>query len=262
MPRGRRRRRPNRRRRNRRRTTWRLAQPIVFPNELVTTSRISYSLVFTGSQSVYGLTYAANGLTDPDVVGSLGLQPQYFQQLMSIYSRYEVLSCQIRISFVNSDNTDLAHLACYPSFDSTGSGAWQDAAQQPYGSAVILSRASGGFPRAILHKSLNIRHFVGRSTASINYTGTLVSNPSNLIYFQVIIAGEQAIPVLGEANVQLTFRSKYFRRTTVFDSVTSQIQEASRDDVKVEHEENRVEFIPIVIKQSKSIGAQHRISDK
>jgi hypothetical protein len=105
----------------------------------------------------------------------------------------------------------------YPSLDGTGY-TYVVSAEQPYAKRRLLS-AQGGLDKATLSLDIRPSKFIGRSTESVNYTGSASGNPSIVLYgLQVLeaIDGSTSITVEGEWSVEYTVM--FYDRVTLSSS--------------------------------------------
>jgi hypothetical protein len=234
---------PNQRRnrpvsRNSANTSWNLNSPTGFPESI--TSNLKWTQDYsqtTGSSLVR--TLALNGLFGVDLSGGGPRQPLYFDQFMLLYTRYEVTSSQIKITVMSRDDNIIYLVAVYPSITSTPVTAYPNYRDQPYSSHGICGHARG--PGKIsVSTGMGVRKIVGRNTNSINYTGSVTTNPSSLAYYHMIIENGPG-DLVDSANIyytiEMTMRARFYMRRSTQETETlisvlrmAEIQESKQND--------------------------------
>jgi hypothetical protein len=152
------------------------------PLKLHTTFRYVTHFALNGVNSTHVLS--VNGLYDPDITG-VGHQPYLFDQLMAIYRRYEVKSSRIEAIVTNRATNSSVALVVYPSIESSPPSTTAYAAELPLARRQIVTADTGGPCRATVRHEVNVSTFIGRTTASVNYTGSASANPSIPVYWMV-----------------------------------------------------------------------------
>jgi hypothetical protein len=139
-----------------------------------------------------------------------------FDQLMSVYSRYQVMSSKITVS-VRVDNSSIGQvMTVFPANTSTPAATAYYAAELPFSKMIhVTSRGSGPNVRSITSTS-NAQALVGRVISSVNYTGTAGANPSSLVYWHIQHETEDASTILGgDVAVSLEYTCFFYDRQTV-----------------------------------------------
>ncbi len=194
----------------------RLYTPSVMPDTMYLKMKYVETHFFTagiGSSQ----NYALNDVRDPDITG-LGHQPLGFDQWMAFYQFFEVLGSQIKLKGLNESNTVSWQIACYPAIQ-TPSLTISAAKEQPYVSYRFQAGAATGNQIMRMRKYMSVRKLEGRSTASINFTGTASSSPSSLRFWVIQIASvNQASTINVQLDVELTYYVKLFRRINLSQS--------------------------------------------
>lgn len=212
MPRNRnnsRRQRPRRSRRRRSTVMRSKSLQLICPQSVVVNLEYTDFANRTGS-SFYTYTYALNGLFDPNVTGT-GAQPVGFDQWSAFYARYEVISCRAKAEFFQNDTGINSTYTMYPSNDATAVAI--NAAPGQTGAVIGWTSGTSGVSRALLKANYNIRRIVGRQLFSINYTGAAGSNPSNLLYMQLVYGAADGSTVMTVTQrVYLVYRVKFYQR--------------------------------------------------
>jgi hypothetical protein len=160
-------------------------------------------------------TCALNGLYDPDVTHA-GHQPLGFDQWMAFYARYEVVKSTYKVSIVNASSIPIG-IAFYPSLSSSFL-SYEETGEQTFSRREIVS-AKGGIDKAVLVSSAVPRKFVGRSTESVNYTGSASGNPSIVLYWQQVVEsldGSTAVDAYTETTIDYVV--KLYDRNTLSSS--------------------------------------------
>lgn len=138
------------------------------------------------------MIFRVNSAYDPDYT-NVGHQPRGFDQLMGLYSRWEVLGAMIRIKFNNRDNSyaqrvslSLHNGVSIPSFinDYIESGNCRYA---------LLGTESGGKSQATLSMKVNPSKYLGVRNRTATLRGTSGTNPADVAYWHIDAAPTQAV---------------------------------------------------------------------
>lgn len=163
------------------------------------TFRYSETVVDTSSAvqaSLGTYVFSANGCYDPNNTGT-GHQPRGFDQLMTLYDHYTVLSSKITVRFTNASASSRPFCAIavrdgnvhMADFDAVGE----------YGDVVISAKPlyrqttndeAGLGESVLLTKKCNIAKFLGRKDAMSDpeLKGSASGNPSEQVFYHVIVS--------------------------------------------------------------------------
>lgn len=155
---------------------------------LRTRRRMKYSMhvTFTGSASVVSAyVFSANGVYDPDVTGT-GVQPVFFDAMMTLYNHYTVLRSRIRVNIQNL-STVTAHVAV--SVSGSSSITTDDAQLVANGNLVYAVVQ----PTGVAESTAQLRHssdagaFQGIDDVmdDPNMRGDAASQPAEQLYYHI-----------------------------------------------------------------------------
>lgn len=165
-----------------------------FPPQLFNTVRYVESVSITlgaGGDGYYN--FSCNGLFDPNNTGT-GHQPLYFDQLMSIYDHYTVLSSTITIQpqFINIANPFI--VATYVDDDTAGAVGVSSVLERPDVRWTQVFLSGGQAPK--LTNTWNAKRIFGPGTqADPSMQGTAGANPTEASYFLVYVGGNINVAV-------------------------------------------------------------------
>jgi len=127
-------------------------------------------------------TYALNSLYDPDYSGS-GTQPVGFDEIMTMFYYYRVISVRVRISCTNAGSAGI--IAVTPSRDATLPTQITAMAAND-GSVSELIAGTYGQNKKVIVKDINIAQFLGlKSNIGDDLHGTVTGSPSRVLYLHI-----------------------------------------------------------------------------
>lgn len=145
-------------------------------NQLVPTS---------GAAPAWQYIFRGNSMYDPDyAIG--GGQPVGFDQMKTLYNRYEVSASSIIVKVLNCGTTtgSYTRVAVYPSL-STGTLAMDAAIANPYSTHKLIS-ANAGMNEATLRNYISTKKIFGEMTlVDDDYSALVAVNPVNTWYWQI-----------------------------------------------------------------------------
>lgn len=137
-------------------------------------------------------TFRANGMFDPDARVGLGHQPIGFDQLMTFYNHYTVLGAKLKATFISQGPTASVNSAVVGielSGNATPTTALNDIYEQGHSKVAVMSNGNAGQVKSVIHK-LSVKKFLGQNPLDEDANaGTISSDPAELIYFHVFVAG-------------------------------------------------------------------------
>lgn len=189
--------------RSRSRSTKRYRKAITFktnvPKPLLTAQSVHfrYTEYISVQPGVSGIAdyhvFSANGLFDPDITG-VGHQPAGFDQLMSLYDHYTVISSAISCTFANTDPARRSIIGVGWNDDATPDADWRVAVENGKSTFDVLAPENGG-PCIKNHKqAINIGKVMGRPEVldEDDLRGSSGSNPNDQVYWYVWAANVTA----------------------------------------------------------------------
>lgn len=151
------------------------------------------SAAVAGSVGTY--VFSANGLYDPNLTG-IGHQPRGYDQLMSMYDHYTVLSATIKVRFMNISSSTQPLVAISVRDSSNVPGTSTDVIE--YGNKALSNKflirdaATEGTEgmTTVLSKSVNIARFLSRESilSDPQCKGSDVANPAEQVWFQIHVS--------------------------------------------------------------------------
>jgi hypothetical protein len=203
------------RRRPRFRPLGRFAYPLVVPDSTV--CKIKWTSATNPTPAIIiNQSFVMNGVYDPDLTAPVSTQPVGFDEWMGFYERYEVLGCLIEATVYNNSTSGLPIVhAMMPSMDQTPPTNPFIMMQQAHAVDGVSSGANG-VPCCVLTKYMDVKAFIGRTTASINYTGSDSTNPANRTYFHVQSESADFSRTIDiTVQVEMTFDVRFYKRRTL-----------------------------------------------
>jgi len=164
--------------------------------------------------------FRGDDLYDPDYTGS-GHQPTYFDQLMAMYNRFQVLGSRIR-AMVTPTSTSSAPVPavnfCITPNDDNGALSWTDARQLPYARSRLVTAANGA---TLMNQADSAQiHGVPQMIVGLSsYVGTSSSSPSDPWYWHVVTeTPDAATNITGFLSVVIEYDVVFFDRKLVTSS--------------------------------------------
>lgn len=176
------------------------------PDSYVTTLEYSDIVKLTNASAPYGAyVYRGNSLYDPDyVIG--GHQPLYFDQLMQIYTKYKVVSVQVKVLSVSPV---AAYLTVTPATDPLVANTNTPQYSELPRSVVTAVGTYNTIPSRPLVARYNTQGVLGLTNAQLSdsdYSGTASTNPSQLWYINIT---STSTDLATNANVSVSVRLSY-----------------------------------------------------
>lgn len=154
-----------------------LAQP--FFDEVMVTLSYTQTVSTTAGVGFYGTQLTQNDVYDPDFAG-VGSQPYGFDQWMAQYSRFSVVSSDIRVTATSRAVSGLLEVAVVPTTSTiTIPASYEAAMAMRFGKGA--STTGGSTPKTILN-SVKTCDLIGIPSYAIqgdlNYSGTSSTSPT------------------------------------------------------------------------------------
>ncbi len=158
--------------------------------------------------------YSGSGLFNPGLGLDSG-QPGGFPQWQAFYIRNQVISSSISIEILNLEANE-AQVTLLPS-NVIGASIVEVNMENRYCKNKILGRPSNARSIMKMYNKMGSRKIVGRSIDSVNYTGSISSNPADDWFWHIGFQGlEPANPPTTDLSfnmtVQITYVCKFFER--------------------------------------------------
>lgn len=161
----------------------------------------------TGTMTTY--SFAANGLTQPNLTGS-GHQPRGFDQFMLMYNHYVVVGAKITATFLNSDPNIPIVVGCYVGTDAATATDLRDFLEQgnrkykvlsadTHGGSSITTVTEFGSPK----KEFGITNMMDNT----NLRGYVSGNPTEILYFHLFSCSQNEVgnPTTTDVSVMIEY---------------------------------------------------------
>ena len=171
--------------------------------------KLRYAQLLTSTAAgVNDQDFRLNSLFDPDAEGA-GQQPQGFDELSALYTRYRVYACKTRVTYVNNDS-DTVEVITLPSTGATDYSDIQDALTAPRAKSTTLTATGGSKDRVIHSHYVNIKKSEGWDGNVQDLSAGVTASPSLLWYLHCITAQADASAVNVDMKIEMTFYCKFF----------------------------------------------------
>lgn len=140
----------------------------------------------TSSAGVTSYTFAINDLFDPNFTG-VGSQPVYFDQWMTLYTRYRVVAVDVEFDYMG--DAGIARIACGPN-PTLATGLTFDDMSGQRGAQVGFWNIGGPPARMQAHYDINKLFGIPRKAllGSVVYSGTSGSSPSSRMGWTISVS--------------------------------------------------------------------------
>lgn len=161
-----------------------------------------YADTYTATTTFSDRVFIANGMYDTNNSG-VGAQPTGFDQWMALYTKFEVLKLDYEIKYYNLASAVVTECAVYPALSSSAFTSILDV-ESVRGSKFAVCSGTSGIPSCTLRGSVNIKEWIGRTTASANFTGSATADPSTKVFLHVVVGS-----VDGVTNMNCQYRARF-----------------------------------------------------
>jgi len=160
-----------------------------FPKNITVTHK--YSDIITLVSTAGGIStylFSCNGLYDPDIT-STGHQPLWFDQIGGTYQRYCVIASKATFKFMPDDSSDIVPMTCLVMLNDdvnlVTTNPIANAEQTGSSLRFLQMDASSSL---VIKKGFSARKTFGADPVAIDrLSGTTTSNPSDQMFYQVIV---------------------------------------------------------------------------
>ena len=166
-------------------------------------------------------TFRGNSCFDPDYTGS-GHQPQYYDQMSLLYTRYRVYGSRITVAAINEQVGAALQITVIPSSDITAFTTSTYPLEHPYATPMRLLGV-GGLMSGTVSTAMATARILGlrpREILDQDYSATTGSNPSSIWYWQIVAQDLSAENVMTSLQVTINFDVEFYDRNLTSPSVT------------------------------------------
>lgn len=167
----------------------------------------------TGPDAAGNARSFQSSLRDPDLTGT-GTQPQFYDQLMAMYNKYQVLGMKVNMTVANASAVP-ALIACGFSDTIVSPTAVGDMAFYKYFKTKQIPSAGGPVTRISMYISARKINGQRQVTQMDNEDGTDTTDPVDRFYFYVNVApanltGSDTVNV--DVNTEITYYARFFEQ--------------------------------------------------
>lgn len=166
-------------------------------------------------------TFRGNSCFDPDYTAS-GHQPQYYDQLATLYTRYRVYGSKITVSAINEQVASALQVTIVPSSEITTFTTSTYPLEHPYAKPLKLLGVGGLMPSRLKH-SMTTSKILGlrpREILDQDYSALTSATPSSVWYWQVVAQDLSAENVMTSMQVIISYDVEFYDRNLTSPSLT------------------------------------------
>ncbi len=185
--------------------------PLLPSNRIVT---LAYNEIIGLVEAAVGTgihsTFSLNSLYDPNS-GGVGKQPVGFDQIMTMYGQFRVLSARFKLTFANdcTANVFCGTFGTYQAAVPADPTAWPC---QPYGRSVLVEKNGSACSR-VLQIAYDIPKVLGLTTSQyrsdMDFIGTASGNPTRQAYAVVWVRSAGQVVATTNVVVQISYTVEF-----------------------------------------------------
>lgn len=166
-------------------------------------------------------TFRGNSCFDPDYT-STGHQPQYFDQMALLYTRYRVYGSKIILTAVNEQVGSALQITVIPSSEITAFTTSTYPLEHPYAKGMQLLGVGGLITSRVTHKmtTQKILGLRAREVLDQDYSATTSATPSSVWYWQIVAQNLSTENVITTMQVTITYDVEFYDRNVTSPSNT------------------------------------------
>lgn len=166
-------------------------------------------------------TFRGNSCFDPDYT-STGHQPQYFDQMSVLYTRYRVYGSRISITAANEQVGSALQITVIPSSDITAFTTSTYPLEHPYAKPMQLLGVGGLMTKKVTHKmtTQKILGLRAREVLDQDYSASTGATPSSVWYWQIVAQDLSSENVMTSMQVVITYDVEFYDRNVTTPSTT------------------------------------------
>lgn len=170
----------------------------------------------TGPDAAGNARSFSSSLRDPDLTGT-GTQPQFFDQIMAMYSKFQCLGMKVVLSISNASAIP-AMVSCGFSDTIVSLTSVGDSAFYKYFTTRQIPAAGGPVTKIVMYMSAKKIHGQSRITQMDNEQGTATVDPVDRFYFYLNVApanltGTDTVNV--DVNTEITYYTRFSEQNVV-----------------------------------------------
>jgi len=176
-------------------------------------AKLHVKLRYQQNVSLSGVTletqrFRMNSLFDPDSTGT-GQQPQGFDELAAIYTRYKVNACRMRVTYYNEAGKAV-NVITTPSTGATNYSDIQSIATAPQAKCDLLTAAGGSRDRVIHTLYQKPKSAEGWPTNPQGLAASTGANPEFLWYAHCAVGNAGANTTAVDVSCQMVYYVTFF----------------------------------------------------
>lgn len=169
-------------------STYKNSSPSPLGNRMKMNLNYSESTISlnSGAGTLADFVFSANGLFDPSITGT-GHQPLGFDQIMAMYDHYVVIASSIKVTFVNTDPTNVIICGVSVTDSVTALVSAPKVIENGSGKYVVLGPLGSSSDTKVITLNINPNKFLGRShpMSDPELKGDAAGNPTEGAFFHV-----------------------------------------------------------------------------
>lgn len=166
-------------------------------------------------------TFRGNSCFDPDYTSS-GHQPQYYDQLSELYTRYRVYGSRISVSAINEQVGSALQVTVIPSSDITTFTSSTYPLEHPYAKGLRLLGV-GGLMSAKTRHTMTTARILGlrpREILDQDYSASTGATPASVWYWQIVAQDLSSENVQTSMQVVISYDVEFYDRNLTTPSTT------------------------------------------
>ena len=186
-----------------------------------TTLTYSDIIAITPGAHIGQYTFRGNSCFDPDYT-STGHQPQYFDQMSVLYTRYRVYGSRISITAANEQVGSALQITVIPSSEITAFTTSTYPLEHPYAKPMQLLGVGGLITKKVTHKmtTQKILGLRAREILDQDYSASTGATPSSVWYWQIVAQDLSSENVMTSMQVVITYDVEFYDRNVTTPSTT------------------------------------------
>lgn len=183
------------------------------------------ALTFSGAATPQEYVFNGNNLFDPNRTGT-GHQPLGYDQIKSMYNRYYVSACKIRVELWSASTgtyTGAGNMIIVPNNDSTGLIATYTATnimEQEHARRKAWANASSKDAKVVATHSMTTRRILSSpGSTSYDAQAQIAAAPVDAWYWHIVLASVDDASLISVAfRVTLVYSCEFFERLPLLSS--------------------------------------------